>query len=119
MLGIAHDVSLEEIKRAYHTLAKQYHPDASGGDTAYEELLKSIIEAYEVLSDAQKRSEYDRLRLLWFQGYFAQVNDAPTNPVYHQPDVTHHPKESWLQRWIFGIIIAVALILKKIIQEAT
>ncbi|MCL5116895.1 MAG: DnaJ domain-containing protein [Firmicutes bacterium] len=48
------------IKKSYHRLARQYHPDVSG--KAGEDKFKDINEAYEVLSDAKKRAEYDRLR---------------------------------------------------------
>ena len=50
----------DEIKKAYHKLAKQYHPDLHPGDKEAEQKFKEVNEAYEVLSDEQKRAKYDR-----------------------------------------------------------
>ncbi len=62
ILGVSPDASEEEIKRAYRRLARKYHPDLHPGDKEAEERFKEINEAYEILSDPQKRAEYDRLR---------------------------------------------------------
>ena len=59
VLGVARDVGEEDIKRSYRTLAKKYHPDANPGDKKAEEKFKELGEAYEVLSNAQKRGAYD------------------------------------------------------------
>ena len=68
ILGISENATDEEIKRAYRRLAKEYHPDRRGGDKAAEERFKEISEAYGVLSDPQKRREYDMLRKNPFMG---------------------------------------------------
>lgn len=60
-LGVGKTADDDEIKKAYRKLAKQYHPDRNPGDKASEEKFKEINEAYEVLSDSQKRSRYDQL----------------------------------------------------------
>jgi molecular chaperone DnaJ len=60
VLGIAKDASEAEIKKSYRQLARQYHPDANPGDPSAVERFKEITEAYEVLSDAEKRARYDR-----------------------------------------------------------
>ncbi len=59
VLGVGRDASPDEIKRAYRRLARRYHPDANKDDPAAEEKIKEINEAYEVLSDPEKRSRYD------------------------------------------------------------
>lgn len=61
ILGVKRDASPEEIRRAYRKLAMQYHPDRNPGDRQAEERFKEINEAYQVLSDPQKRAHYDRL----------------------------------------------------------
>lgn len=60
ILGVTRTSTEVEIKRAYRSLAVQYHPDKNPGDAAAEEKFKEAAEAYSVLSDAQKRSAYDR-----------------------------------------------------------
>ncbi len=61
-LGVDENTDADTIKKAYRKLAKQYHPDATGGDKKKTERFKEINEAYAVLSDDKKRREYDRLR---------------------------------------------------------
>jgi DnaJ-class molecular chaperone len=61
-LGVAEKASTDEIKKAYRKLAKQYHPDSTGGDKAKETRFKDISNAYEVLGDAKKRAQYDQIR---------------------------------------------------------
>ena len=60
VLGVGKDASADDIKRAYRKLAKQYHPDMHPGDKEAEEKFKEANEAYEVLSDDDKRQKYDR-----------------------------------------------------------
>ncbi len=59
-LGIAKSASDDEIKKAYRKLAKKYHPDLNPNDKKAEESFKEVSEAYEILSDSQKRSRYDQ-----------------------------------------------------------
>jgi molecular chaperone DnaJ len=60
ILGLSRDASAEEIKKAYRNLAKKYHPDFNKDDANAEKKFKEIKEAYDVLSDAQKRRQYDQ-----------------------------------------------------------
>ena len=66
ILGVAHNATREEIKRAYRKLAHQYHPDKTGGD---EKKFKEVSEAYQVLSNDDKRAQYDQ---------FGRVSDGQT-----------------------------------------
>ena len=61
-LGVGPKATAEEIKRAYRKLAKQYHPDSTGGDKAKESRFKDISNAHDVLGDAKKRALYDQIR---------------------------------------------------------
>lgn len=62
ILGVPENADADTIKKAYRKLAKQNHPDVTGGDKKKTERFKEIGDAYAVLSDAKKRQEYDRLR---------------------------------------------------------
>ncbi len=64
-LGVARGASTDEVKKAFRRLARKYHPDVNPGDKKAEEKFKEINEAYEVLSDADKRQKYDTLGPNW------------------------------------------------------
>jgi molecular chaperone DnaJ len=69
-LGVPKDASAADIKKAYRKLARTHHPDTNAGDVKAEEKFKEISEAYDVLSDATKRKEYDEARAMFANGGF-------------------------------------------------
>ena len=72
VLGVQKNASEEEIKKAYRKLAMKYHPDHTKGDKSAEEKFKKISEAYAVLSDKEKRKEYDTFGSEGFRQRFSQ-----------------------------------------------
>src|SRR4026208_1356989 len=60
ILGVSKNASAEEIKKSYRKVAMQYHPDRNPGDKSSEEKFKEAAEAYEILSDADKKAQYGR-----------------------------------------------------------
>jgi molecular chaperone DnaJ len=60
VLGVEKNASDSDIKKAYRKMAKQYHPDVNSGDTVAEAKFKEVNEAYQILSDSQKRAQYDQ-----------------------------------------------------------
>jgi len=69
-LGVSKTATADEIKKSYRKLARKYHPDANKGDPKAEERFKEISEAYNTLSDAKRRKEYDDARSLFGSGGF-------------------------------------------------
>jgi curved DNA-binding protein len=67
ILGISKTASADEIKKSFRRLARQYHPDMNPGDKAAEARFKEVSEAYEVLSDVDKRRQYDQFGQYWRQ----------------------------------------------------
>lgn len=72
ILGVSRQAGQEQIKKAYRRLAIKYHPDRNSGDKASEEKFKEINEAYAVLSDPEKRRQYDLFGHTGFQQQYSQ-----------------------------------------------
>ncbi len=70
ILGVSRDATIDEIKKAYRRLARQLHPDVNPGDKSAEDRFKDINEAYDVLSDIDKRTQYDQFSNFWKQKGF-------------------------------------------------
>jgi molecular chaperone DnaJ len=80
-LGVSKDAAAADIKKSYRKLARKYHPDANNGDVKAEDKFKEVSEAYDVLSDATKRKEYDEARSLFGGGtYRVPRGGAPGGP---------------------------------------
>lgn len=80
VLGVSEKASADEIKKAYRKLAKKYHPDANPDDPGAAERFKDLGEAYAVLSDAEKRKQYDQMRRLGAFGFGGGSGRGPTGP---------------------------------------
>jgi curved DNA-binding protein len=95
ILGVDKNASDKEIKKAYRKLANQYHPDKNQGDKVAEEKFKEVNEAYQVLSDPEKRKKYDTLGANWeayekggfdFSQYGGQGSPGGSRTFYFEGD---------------------------------
>ena len=78
MLGVNKNANSDDIKKAYRRLARKYHPDLNPGDKTAEARFKEVTEANEVLSDVDKRSQYDRFGQYWKQSEQPTPNTRST-----------------------------------------
>jgi curved DNA-binding protein len=79
ILGVARNASADEVKKAFRKLARRYHPDVNPGDKDAEDKFKDLNEAYEVLSDEDKRLQYDQFTQFWQQGGFNRKTSNRNN----------------------------------------
>lgn len=84
ILGVDRSADADTIKKAYRKLAMQYHPDRNPGDTVAEDKFKEAAEAYEVLSDGDKKAKYDRFGHQAFQGGGAGGGFHDMNDIFSQ-----------------------------------
>lgn len=83
ILGVSKTATAEEIKKAYRKIALKYHPDRNQNDESAEEKFKEASEAYEVLSDDEKRKKYDRFGHKWKMYEQAGANGNGTSGGFH------------------------------------
>ena len=88
ILGVNEKSTKDEIKRAYRTLQMKYHPDKNQGNQESINMTQKINEAYETLSDVEKRNEYDNMRNNPFMrmnsnGPFGNNDDVPLNDIFN------------------------------------
>ena len=107
-LGVSRSASADDIKKAFRKLARKYHPDVNPGDKKAEEKFKEINEAYEVLSDNDKRHKYDTLGPNWEQfGNFGgatrrSTSGRPSSSAYNFDTAGGGPAFSDFFEALFG-----------------
>src|SRR5687767_12687962 len=85
VLNVTKNASPDEIKKAYRKVAMQHHPDRNPGDKSAEDKFKEAAEAYEVLNDAEKKSQYDRFGHSAFsQGRGGGFSGMNTEDIFSQ-----------------------------------
>ena len=85
VLGVSRDVSADELKKAYRKLAVKFHPDKNPGDKTAEDKFKEVGEAYDILSDDQKRAAYDRYGHGAFAGGMGGPSAGGGGGGFHDP----------------------------------
>ena len=91
VLGVTKSASAEDIKKAFRKLARKYHPDVNPGDKKSEEKFKEINEAYEVLSDADKRRKYDTLGPNWQDQFGFPSNTGGRSTNFRGSSMNYNP----------------------------
>ena len=96
VLGLQKGASEEEIKKAFKTMARKYHPDLHPGDKEAEAKFKEVNEAYGVLSDADKRARYDQFGHAGMDG--AGFGGFSQGGIRHRGDAPKHDDTAKMQR---------------------
>lgn len=117
LLGLAKGADPSAIKKAYRKLAKKYHPDTNPGDKEAEKKFKEITEAYNILSDPEKKKLYDQFGHAAFDQSGAAMEPAVTAPVVSmvdsmevalvEPDLT----EPDLAAMVLAVVVSVVAVL--------
>jgi curved DNA-binding protein CbpA len=94
ILGVERNATLEEIKKAYKKLALKFHPDQNNGDKFFEERFKEIAEAYEVLSNQERRKQYD---LAWLIHHAQNASNNRTNTSNQAAEEEKRKREAFEQ----------------------
>ncbi|XP_060673143.1 chaperone protein dnaJ 1, mitochondrial isoform X3 [Ziziphus jujuba] len=84
ILGVPQNASRDEIKKAFHALAKKYHPDANKNDPFSKRRFQEIRDAYETLRDSEKRAQYDKTRATGSENVEHDAGDAKGFGYHHQ-----------------------------------
>jgi formylglycine-generating enzyme required for sulfatase activity len=94
ILGVERNATLEEIKKAYKKLALKFHPDQNNGDKFFEERFKEIAEAYEILSNQERRNQYD---LVWLMHNAQNASSNRTNSSSQATEEEKRKREAFQQ----------------------
>ena len=135
VLGVSKTANVDEIKKAYKKLAMQYHPDRNPGNKEAEEKFKEATEAYEILSDEKKRSQYDAITFggVYYYNDFEETNEesefdfnsfyeeAGENYFYNDFEETNEESgfdfNSFKENIFFGIVIVAFLVVPVILAS--
>lgn len=107
ILGIERNATLEQIKEAYRKLCKKFHPDVNNNDPHFAKMFRDIQEAYECLSDAQKRRQYDNTYSNWNNNQQSRKDYEPEQP----PIISiEKDKESTMTAFTILAVLGFALV---------
>ena len=100
MLGVDENATAAEIKKAYRKLAQKYHPDRNPDDQSAEDKFKEVSEAYSVLSDRDKRADYDASRNYINQGYghFSDFFGSSFSDMFSHQSFVKHPFNDYAKK---------------------